>query len=304
MGRALITGPTGCVGTAIIRELLRKGHEVTALVRPESPQLKNLPSRENLRIVFGDLTDLSAARKALSGSYDTFYHLGWTGTYGADRTDLSLQKQNVGFTLEAVELAKAAGCGIFLFAGSQSEFGPVDDVITPATPCKPDNPYGVCKLEAEEASREACRRAGIRFEACRIFSTYGPCDKPYTMVMSTLLKILGGERLSFTEGDQLWNYLYSDDAGRAFVAVAERGIDGKVYLVASDKSRPLRDYITEMRDLTAPGAELHFGEVPYYPNQIMRMRPDISELIEDTGFLPEVPFREGILKTLSWLKRE
>ncbi len=331
---AFVTGPTGAVGTAIIRLLLEKGARVTALVRPDSPLKANLPESPNLSVLEGDLRDLDPMRESvLTGSsassaetsalssassedpalssassedpapFDVFFHLGWSGTYGESRNDRVRQQENVRFTLDAVRLADALGCSVFVFAGSQSEFGPVDGPVTPETPCAPDNAYGEAKLDAETVAYELCRQLGIRFQACRIFSTYGPCDKEYTMVMSTLRKMISGERLSFTKGEQLWNYLYNDDTARAFVAAAEKGRDGQIYLIASDHSDLLKNYITKMRDIAAPDAELHFGEIPYYDHQIMHMEPDISALVNDTGFRPEVSFEEGIRKTVEWLKR-
>ena len=44
------------------------------------------------------------------------------------------------------------------------------------------------------------------------------------------------------------------------------------------------------------------GEREYYPNQVMRLTADISELTADTGFQPEVDFKEGIRRTMEWYK--
>ena len=64
----------------------------------------------------------------------------------------------------------------------------------------------------------------------------------------------------------------------------------------------LREYITDIRDVVNPDLEIGIGEREYYPNQVMRLTADISELTADTGFQPEVDFKEGIRRTMEWYK--
>ena len=58
-----------------------------------------------------------------------------------------------------------------------------------------------------------------------------------------------------------------------------------------------------MRDAVDPSLKIGIGELPYYPNQVMHLKADISNLVEDTGFIPEYSFEEGISETVEWVKR-
>ena len=238
----------------------------------------------------------------LPKDYDAFYHFGWDGPWGPPRADLSLQTRNVLYSLDAVELAKDIGCKVFLGAGSQSECGHVDGVLYPDMPCNPDNGYGIGKLMAGQMTRLKCREYGIRHEWVRIVSMYGPHDRTYTMVMSSILKMLKGERVQFTKGDQIWDYIYNKDAARAFRLVAESGRDGAIYLFGTGKPQRLKDYILMIRDAVNPNLEIGLGELDYYPNQVMHLEADISNLTADTGFVPEYSFEEGIRETIEWAK--
>jgi len=66
----------------------------------------------------------------------------------------------------------------------------------------------------------------------------------------------------------------------------------------------LRDYIYAIRDavkeITGVYTEPEMGAIPYYPNQVMHLEADISNLTVDTGFVPEYSFEEGIRETISW----
>lgn len=302
MKKVIITGPTGAVGVSLIQELIAHNIEVTAICRPASKRLSSIPKHPLVRIVECGVDQLLTLKDQLDHDYDAFYHFAWDGTYGDYRQDLYRQANNILYTLDAVHLAHAVGCSVFVGAGSQSEFGHVEGVLHPDMPCTPDNGYGIAKLDAGRMSRLECRNLGIRHEWCRIVSLYGPFDGQYTMVMSGIYKMLKGERPQYTRGDQVWDYIYSKDAARAFRLVAEKGKDGSVYCFGTGKPRLLKDYIMVIRDAVNPELEVGLGELPYYPNQVMHLEADISNLTEDTGFIPQYSFEEGIRETVEWAR--
>lgn len=302
MKKVLITGPTGAVGVSLINELIDNGIYVTAVCRPNSKRLNVIPQHNLVNVVECELSQLKMLGNRLTHDYDAFYHFAWDGTYGESRQDLYLQTQNIIYTLDAVYLASELGCKVFIGAGSQSEFGHVEGVLHPDLPCDPDNGYGIAKLDAGRVSRLACKKLGIRHEWCRIVSLYGPYDGQYTMVMSGILKMLKGERPQYTKGEQIWDYIYSKDAARAFRLVAQKGKDGAVYCFGTGKTRTLKDFIYAIRDAIDPTRDIGIGELDYYPNQVMHLEADISNLMEDTGFSPQYTFEEGIRETIEWVK--
>ena len=300
--KAIITGPTGAVGISLIQELVANGIAVTAVCRRNSKRLSSIPADPLVEIVECNADELESLAKELPHNYDAFYHFAWDGTYGDSRQDLKRQAKNILYTLDAVHLAKDLGCQVFIGAGSQSEFGHVEGVLHPNLPCNPDNGYGIAKLDAGRMSRLECRKLGIRHVWCRILSLYGPYDGMHTMVMSGIAKLLRGERPQYTKGDQIWDYIYSKDAARAFRLVAETGKDGAVYCFGTGKTRRLKDYILAIRDAVDPALEIGLGELDYYPNQVMHLEADISSLTADTGFVPRYSFEEGIRETVEWVK--
>ena len=302
MRKVIITGPTGAVGVSLIQELVSNGIAVTAVCRPASRRISAIPVDPLVNIVQCSMQELMTLADKLSGDYDAFYHFAWDGTYGEDRQDALRQANNILYTLHAVHLAKALGCKVFVGAGSQSEFGHVDGVLRPDLPCNPDNGYGIAKLAAGRMSRLECGKLGLRHEWCRILSLYGPFDAPYTMVMSGIYKMLAGERPQYTPAEQIWDYIYSKDAARAFRLVAEKGRDGAIYCFGSGQTRRLKEYILAIRDAVDPSIDVGIGELPYYPNQVMHLEADISALSKDTGFVPQYNFEDGIKETVLWVK--
>lgn len=292
------------LGASMIEQMVADGIKVTAVIRPNSKKRRNLIDHENIQVVECDIDELLTLKSVLTGTYDTFYHFAWDGTYGDSRNDAMLQEKNVRNTLEAVELAHALGCQVFVGAGSQAEFGFVEGELSDQIPKNPVTGYGIAKYTAGRLSAIMCERLGMRQSWGRIVSTYGPRDNSYTMVMSSVIGMLNGERMSFTKGDQIWDYVYGGDCSRAFYLIGKYGKHGKAYTIGSGKSKLLREYIEIIRDVVNPSLEIGIGERDYYPNQVMRLTADISELTEDTGFVPEIDFAEGIRRTMEWYKGE
>lgn len=300
VGRAVVTGATGAVGSALVRLLLERGKEVAVLCRPDSTRLHQLPRHPALQLVPADLMQLTNV--PLEGTWDAFFHLAWMGTTGAARNDPKLQLENIRGALEAVDLAARLHCQVFIGVGSQAEYGRVEGRLRPETPTFPETGYGIAKLSAGQLTRLACGQKGIAHIWTRILSVYGPGDGAQSLVSSVLQALLLGQEPQCTAGEQLWDYLYSEDAARALWLMAEKGTDGAVYPLGSGDARPLRDYILAMRDAVDPALPVGLGKRPYPPGQVMHLCADLTALTKDTGFVPTMPFAEGIKKTIDWMK--
>lgn len=305
MKKAIVTGATGAVGTALLNKLISENVEALVLVR-KNGRVEKIPKSPLVKIAYCSLDEMADFQNESGEKYDAFFHLAWAGPYGRDRDDMLLQANNIKNELEAVRLAKRFGCEVFVGAGSQAENGRLADgeKISPNSPTNPENGYGIAKLAAGKMSRILCSQLGMRHEWCRILSAYGPGDGTHTMVMSTVVKFLNGEDCDFTKGEQQWDFLYNGDVANAFYLVAEKGRDGAVYTVGSGKTKSLRDYITAIRDAACPSAKCNFGAVDYFPNQVMYLCADITDLQRDTGFVPQVDFETGIKNTVEWCKEQ
>ncbi len=303
----VITGPTGAIGTALIQQCIEQRVKVLAIVRNGSDRKSRLPQSPLLQVVECSLNGLKALdenRLRMSGAelgrYDVFYHFAWAATIGDGRNDMQLQTENIRYALDAVSLAFRLGCHTFIGAGSQAEYGRSDTRLSDQTPTFPENGYGMAKLCAGQMTRLECKRYGMRHIWARILSVYGPGDGEKTMISTVIRSLLAGGRPALTKGEQMWDYLYCKDAARAMYLLGEKGRDEAVYCIGSGQARPLREYIEILRDCIDPGLEPDFGAVPYGDKQIMYLCADIGKLTEDTGFVPEVEFAEGIRETVAW----
>ena len=306
--RIIITGPTGAIGMALIKRCIEEKVYTVAVCHKGSVRIAQIPQNRYVHVVEADLADLGRLDKKELGfaeteNADIFYHFAWEGTTGTSRNDMTLQIKNIQYTIDAVKLAVRLGCDTFIGAGSQAEYGRVEGVLTAETPTFPENGYGMAKLCAGQMSRQLCETLGMRHIWTRILSVYGPYDGQGSMVMSAIRKLMGGERAGFTRGEQMWDYLYSEDAAAAMFLLGKKGIHGRIYVLGSGQVKPLKDYILKIQNAvekqTGFAGELGFGDIPYGERQVMYLGADITALMRDTGFEPQVSFEAGIERTVS-----
>lgn len=298
----VVTGGTGNIGQALVRLLLSKGWRTYVLCNPLSQRTKFLPRSPQCRIVACDLGNIAQARSSIDEPCEQFFHLGWRASYGAERENPQVQISNIEASVAAAELAAQLGCGVFAGAGSQAQYGDTNDTLTENTPLRPTTHYGIAKCCAEQMTRKICAQRGVRHVWGRICSVYGPCDGPYTLVTYLMRSFLRGQEAVLTPCQQEWDFMYAEDAARAFVALAEKGHDAQAYCLAAGQARPLWQYMQEWKDVTLGEALLRLGGRPYPENARQRLCADIGRLVEHTGFSPATPFAEGMRKTLAWYR--
>ncbi|MGL4670404.1 MAG: NAD-dependent epimerase/dehydratase family protein [Methanobacteriaceae archaeon] len=308
MKKAIVTGASSMIGSALVDFLVKKGIEVLAISRPNSDKVSNIPNSELVEIFECDLSNLNLSNLNSSSSvkndFDVFFHFGWVGTSKSTRNNPNIQFSNIKYTLDAVKLAKNLGCGVFVGAGSQAEYGIACENLSENTPINPNSSYGIAKYSAGKLSKILADDLGLKHVWGRILSVYGPGDNDFTLIISLIKSLINNEKFSTTKGEQIWDYLYVDDCSRAFFLMAENAPHGSVYPVGSGDSICISDSISSIKGIINPSCAIGFGDLDYSKNQIMHLCADISKLTEDTGFKPQISFEEGIKRTVHWIKNK
>lgn len=301
MNKVVITGATSMIGRTLLEYLLNKNIKVLAIIRENSKKRKELPINKNLNIIECNLSNLNNLEMK-ENDFDVFFHLAWDGTFGESRNNMYKQTQNIKYTLDAVNLAKKLGCKTFVGAGSQAEYGIVEGIINENTNTFPENGYGIAKLTAGKMSRILANKYNIKHIWTRIFSVYGPYDREETMIMTSIKSMLNGYSPDYTKGEQIWDYIYSEDVAKAMYLIAKNGSNNEIYCIANGKSKPLKEYIKILKNKINKDIKLKLGTIPYSDKQVMNLNVDTNILKTNTGFIPETTFEEGIEKTINWYK--
>lgn len=301
----VIAGATGIVGIALVNKMIECNVKTTIILRTGSSREKNIPVTPLIQKVYCDIKELDQIDITELEPCDVFYYLAWEGAAFA-RNDVRCQLGNIQCLLDAIKLAGELG-GTFVGVGSQAEYGVYNTQIQPESIPNPISAYGVAKMTAQKLGRIYAEQLGVPFIWTRIFSVYGPYDLDKTLVMSCIKALYEEEDFKLTKCEQLWDFLYAEDAAEAYYRIGISGKSGKIYNICNGEVRKLKDYIQEIegnyKENYPSRALLLVGAREYDANQIMFQGGDISSLNQDTGFWPRIPFHEGIRRTIHWYIR-
>lgn len=290
----VVTGATSFIGLELTDYLFSQQHQVVAVCRPDSKGLSKIPT--GVEIVTAEMPDYGRLYKDIEHA-DVFVNLAWGGTGHDGRNVQDVQHENVVNTIAAMFAADKMGCQVFVEAGSQAEYGTVMEKITEDMPCHPFSEYGKAKLEVKERIFDLSEQLGIKYIHLRIFSLFGENDHPWTLVMSSIDKMLRNEPIDLSPCTQNWNFLYVKDAVRQIVGLCDYALNSKtflheVYNIASDDTRMLKQFVEEMYSLAGSTSVLNFGAVK--PANVVSLNPDMTKTVSAIGFIAEHRFKDVI----------
>lgn len=294
---AVITGGTGFIGRAIVREWLARGGRVTVLMREESDASCYSNFDVITKVTYKRLCSRETIAAIADQSPDVFIHCAWRGVSGRDRNEPFQVTENLPLTVEAAELAHAVGCRQWIGLGSQAEYGNQNRRLAEDVPACPTTLYGKSKWAAGIATLGLCEAYGMIGTWLRVFSIYGPGDAPNWFIPYVTQEFFSGRKPRLTHCEQLWDYLHVQDAARGVVAAAEKSASG-VFNLGSGTSRPLREIVEMIRQEMKCGTTPEYGAISYRPDQIMHLEANISKICSITGWKPTVDFRVGLAETI------
>lgn len=307
MKKAIVTGGAGFVGNALVTELLAHNIEVIVPVRPGFVGRnlnKNRLVGQNVRIVECDLqTAKNFPALIPDRDVDVLYHLAWDGLFHEALTDYKTQISNIQWTMEWIETASLVGCKKFIGAGSISQYELLQSSQGMYGYDK-HRVYKTAKQSCEYMGRSVATQCGLTFIWPIITNIYGAGETSPRLINSMIRNLLDNKHQSLSEGNQIYDFIYSSDAAKAFRLMGEKGIENRIYTIAQGNAQPLKNFLIKIKNIVNPASSLGFGELDFNGVYLDENCYDISSLVEDTGFIPEISFEEGIKKTAEWITKE
>lgn len=297
----VITGATSFLGVHLCDYLLGEGQEIFAICRQGSPKISKLQQHENLHIVYSEMSEYRQLENQINQA-DVFVNLAWNATIHEGRDQKESQWQNVEYSFDALKAARHMGCKLFVEAGSQAEYGSTPKCQTEQSECRPFSEYGKSKLAIKDMAFAFAKLTGMKYIHLRIFSTYGEGDKEWTMIISCLKKMLHNEPVDLSPCTQNWNFVYMKDAVKQIVllcdfAFRKGDFTQEIYHVASEDTRPLKDFVMEMKRQAGSDSQLNFGAVT--PTHFVSLQPDMTKTKSAIGFISDYTFAEGIKNVIN-----
>ncbi len=314
MGRILVTGVAGFIGSHLVDRLLELGYEVVGVDcftanYPRERKLQNLAwagSSGGFRLVEGDLLDLDL-RELLKGVDGVAHLAGEAGVRDSWGPNFALYlERNVRATGCLLEAVWQEGAAPFVYASSSSVYGsdnggPVDEEATRT----PASPYGLSKLAAEELIRLYVRERGVPATILRYFTVYGPRQRPEMALSRFISLALRGEAVEvFGDGTQVREMTYVSDVVDATVAALETQPANlhRTYNIGGG----MRATVGKLVKLVGEALDEQL-EVRYFPpvsGDVRSTWADIGRAKRELGYMPRASLREGLEAQVRWALSE
>jgi len=310
--RVLVTGGAGFIGSHLVDRLLADGHQVTVVDNFDdfySPtdKLANLAShRDNpaFRLKLGDIRSASDLNE-LEGPFDAIAHLAArAGVRPSIDDPLVYQDVNIRGTLSLLEFARDRRIPQFVFASSSSVYG-----VSPALPWSeservplPISPYAATKLSGELLGHVYSELYGIRFIALRLFTVFGPRQRPDLAIRKFAQSILAGRSLTlFGDGGSRRDYTYVADIIQGVTAALS--YDASTYEIinlGNSRSISLGEMVAALEAELGVAANVEWG--PDQPGDVPRTWADIEKARSLLGYEPATDFALGLRHFADWLR--
>ena len=322
--KTLVTGSTGFLGSAVLRELLDDGREVKVLIR-KGANTANIDGLD-VEIAYGDLRDSESLQSALNGC-STLYHA--AAYYSLwDRDQQLIYEINVEGTRKILQASQKKGLEKIVYTSTVGCIGLNDDT-TPATEKTffnkntLSNNYKKSKYQAEQVVLEFAR-SGLPVVIVNPSTPVGPRDIKPTPTGKIILDFLNREMPAYL--DTGLNLIDVKDCARGHILAEKKGISGERYILGN-QDLSLFDILVMLETITglkAPSIKMPFwlalsagwicemvsnhitGKPPAVPLAGVKMAKyfmyfDSSKAVQKLG-LPQNPVENALRQSVDWFK--
>lgn len=304
--KVIISGANGFLGNALLKSFVNDKVKVFALTNDLSKVDKKLLRNEYLDWIEINVDFIKDIENVIRDTeIDVFYHFAWEGSSGSIRGDYKVQINNIYNACDSAVVASKLGCKKFVFAESIMEYE-IKKAIDLTDNVSINTLYSTAKLAAKYMSKTVCQKEGIDYIGALISNVYGPNEKSERLINSTIRALNAKKHCSFSSGEQLYDFIYIDDAVEILKLIGDAGEKNESYYIGNIKQKKLKEYIIELCDTISEDESyknlLGFCELPN-PTTILDFNEfDTKKVYNKFGYEPKISFKEGIKRTNNSMK--
>ena len=306
----LVTGAAGFIGSHLAQGLAGAGHRVVGLDAFSDyydPTLK----RENARVLEKDGVEVRRLdlaeddlANAVRGAEAIFHVAAQPGISARTPFDTYL-RNNVVATHRLLEAARSSeSLQLFVNIATSSVYGGDATGSERAEP-RPTSVYGVTKLAAEQLVMAVARDAGFPACSCRLFSVYGPRERPDKLIPVLIRSLLERQPLPLFEGSEHHrrSYTYVSDIVEGLSATLDHPerCHGELFNLGNDQDISTIEMIRIVEEIV--GEEVQIERRPRRAGDQLRTQADIRKAKNLLGYAPKVGPQEGLAKTVDWFRK-
>ena len=309
----LVTGAAGFIGSTLTERLLAEGRRVVGLdcfdpFYPEAQKRRNLRAAldsNRFELIQGDIRDAAAVRRAFdAGPCDAVAHMAaLAGVRPSLERPAEYADVNVRGTAVILEEAARVNAHV-MFASSSSVYGEradgepfreSDATVTPVSP------YAATKRSCELVAHGFHAARGLSVVCARIFTAFGPRQRPDLAVRKFAERMLRGEPVTvYGDGSALRDFTYVDDLVSGLVAGIDAPRGFSIFNFGAGRTISVRRVLDVLEDVLGVKAKIDWQ--PPQAGDVSRTWADISAAQRALGYDPRVSFEEGVRRFAAWLE--
>jgi dTDP-glucose 4,6-dehydratase len=310
--RVLVTGAGGFIGSHLVERLVAEGARVCAFVRYNSRGdaglLDQLPvgTRDEIRIVGGDIRDSSAISKATEG-VDVVFHLGalisipysylhprevaesnFMGTFNI----LMACRQNPVTRLVHTSTSEVYGTARYV---------PIDELHA----LQAQSPYSASKIGADKLVESFFCAYQLPVVTVRPFNTYGPRQSTRAVIPTIITQLLAGDTLKLGNLETTRDFTYIDDTVDGFIKAAQaEGVEGRTFNLGTGDEISVGELSQKIMQIAGKQARVVQDAKRLRPadSEVMRLVSDNSLARESIGWTPRTTLDLGLARTVEWIR--
>ncbi|HWE60696.1 MAG TPA: NAD-dependent epimerase/dehydratase family protein [Chloroflexota bacterium] len=304
--RILVTGGAGFIGSHIVDAYLAAGHDVAvvdSLWSHGGGRREQVP--DAARFYQLDVRDLALREVIGKEQPEVINHHAAQHSVKLSTDDPAYDAQvNVLGLINVLTAAREAGVRKVIFPSSAATYGTVERLpIDEQTPQHPESPYGITKMVSEHYLHFWQHEYGLSYTALRYSNVYGPRQDPNGeagVVAIFARRFLDHQPVRiYWDGEQTRDYVYAGDVARANV-LALSGAENQILCIGSGVATSVNAIHRGLAEIT--GFEAPVEHLPRRAGDPRDSLFNPARAAEVLGWRPEIPFHEGLRRTVQWFK--
>lgn len=308
----LVTGGAGFIGSNFVHHMLKAHPDYNLIDLDLLTYAGNLHNFDDIKneahhiFIHGDIRNAQLV-DYLFKTYDFDAVVNFAAESHVDRSILHPEifvQTNVEGTVNLLQTAKKYGIKKYLQVSTDEVYGSLgkEGYFTEDSPLAPNSPYSASKAAADMETRAFYETYGLNVNITRTSNNYGPYQFPEKLIPLMVTNgMTGGNLPIYGDGENIRDWLYVEDHGRAIDLVLHEGKAGEIYNVGGHNEKTNNQIV----NLIVDNLGLPKDRIKYVKDRLghdRRYAIDPSKIKRELGWEPTIMFDKGIIKTIDWYK--
>ena len=303
LGRVLITGGAGFIGSNLVRNLAGEGStEHISVLDNEVLGQRSVLDGFDVEFISGDIRDTACVNDAVK-RVDTIVHLAADTRVMDSIEDPAFNyDNNVQGSINILLAMREHGVERLVNASTGGAIlgevpPPVHEDMVP----RPLSPYGAAKLAVEGYCSAFAASYDLKIASLRFSNVYGPLSFHKGSVVAAFLRnIIAGKPVTiYGDGSQIRDYVYVDDLCNGITRALNAGVDG-VYQLGTGIPTTLNDLVVEIKSVVGHNNPVEVIYEDARKGEIKDTYCDITKARTTFGFEPAISLPDGLANTWNW----